>query len=187
LRANKRVKGVETRAQTQTTLTTTTPNTPTPNTADDTPNASQNAPDTLAEEATPTPKNDQIRAQDRVDFEVNWDQFSAFGRYQLRLRTKRNIGKSWISWIFKHGAEVEELQNNGTYEGRFWLCKHCHDNRTEQRPLDCSSTNSAVSHLRVTHLINSKGAISSVPTSAAITKFFTPQRSTRIPLYAKRF
>ncbi|KAK5715779.1 hypothetical protein LTS12_027786, partial [Elasticomyces elasticus] len=100
------------RAQNQITLTTPTSTTPTPDTADTTPNASQTTQDASAAEVTPTPQPEQIRAHDRLEFEVNWDQFSAFSRYQPRLRTKRNVGKSWISWIFKHGIEVEELQQN---------------------------------------------------------------------------
>ena len=54
------------------------------------------------------------RAQDRlVDYEVDFSKYKAFGVYRYLPHTKRNTGKAPISWIFGHGVEVEELQQDG--------------------------------------------------------------------------
>ncbi|KAK5242142.1 hypothetical protein LTR16_008742, partial [Cryomyces antarcticus] len=53
-----------------------------------------------------------IAAKERAEFEVDSTLLKGFGTYRVRLRTKRSVGESRISWVFKHGAEAEKLQQD---------------------------------------------------------------------------
>ncbi|KAK3615553.1 hypothetical protein LTR56_025214 [Elasticomyces elasticus] len=118
----KRQKAAATRSKSQSTLTPQSPNHTESPPPDQTPYASQQDTPSRAEPGTePARATETIRAKDRVEFEVDWSLFSSFGHYQLRQRTKRNIGNHHISWIYQYGEEVEELQPDGTHRGRFWL------------------------------------------------------------------
>ena len=64
-------------------------------------------PTTIIEnDATPTRWKGLIRADTRIEFDINFDKLT--GRYRLRPRTKRNVDGALISWIFKHGKELEK-------------------------------------------------------------------------------
>jgi hypothetical protein len=99
-----------------------------------------------------------IPAKERLLFEPNW-QLLQGGKYRHRPRTKRSTGDSRISWIFKHGAEVEKVKSDGRFGGRYWVCKHCNDANVKQQPYGCRSTSSAAYHLLKAHLLGPHGPI----------------------------
>ncbi|TKA54064.1 hypothetical protein B0A55_13772 [Friedmanniomyces simplex] len=147
--------------------------------------ASEEADDEVDEvTASDDTKRITIYGKDRLFFAVDFSRFSAFGTYQLRPRTKRSFGNAPISWIFRHGIEVQELQSNGQYGGRYWLCKVCYDASFDERPLVCTSTSSSIAHLAL-HDINQNGTIDRAkPTTNTVTNYFTKGAQ---PEYAEKF
>ena len=49
-----------------------------------------------------------ILARERARFQIDWSKLG--GTYRLRRRNKRTLGENRISWIFKHGAELEKYE-----------------------------------------------------------------------------
>lgn len=66
----------------------------------------------------------------RLDFAF----YRPFGIYQLRPRSKRNDGMAPISWIWRHGVEVEELKADSPFGDIFFVCKLWYDEGVQQRP-----------------------------------------------------
>lgn len=133
-------------------------------------------------------RSTDVKARDRLELEVDFERFKQFGIYQQRPRTKRGIGASTISWIYKHGIEAEELQPNGTFDDKYWICALCYQADVLQRPLNCRATNSAQNHLRNTHFLTSEGPITDEPVPGALplTHWFARESSGR-PLAGERF
>jgi hypothetical protein len=100
-----------------------------------------------------------IAARERVEFDIDFQLLRSFGTYRLRPKTKRSVGGSRVSWIFKHGAEVEKLQSNGQYGGRYWICKDCHQKRIKLEPHSVIATGSASYHLEKVHKVSPHGPI----------------------------
>jgi hypothetical protein len=104
------------------------------------------------EETTP-PNELLIAAKDRLTFDANLSRLH--GQYRERQRTKRNTGNARISWIFKHGMELEQFINN-RWQKRLWLCKYCYDYKASRQVWACDSTHAITKHLGNRHQIHAE-------------------------------
>ncbi|TKA50188.1 hypothetical protein B0A49_11188, partial [Cryomyces minteri] len=77
--------------------------------------------------------------------------------YQLRPRQKRGIGDNRISWIWRHGIDIERLSTGLEWKGKFWLCKACHEGGIKRQPLAAESSSNASKHMLKSHGIAPTG------------------------------
>ena len=78
-------------------------------------------------------------------------------KLEFRIREKRALGGR-ISWVYKHGAELDHLG------AKYWLCQRCHLSRsTKQQLFTAGSTSSIADHLRSNHGIKKPGGAAEEP------------------------
>ncbi|KAI6914226.1 hypothetical protein KC318_g700 [Hortaea werneckii] len=115
-----------------------------------------------------------IRADERIEFQPDWSIVVGSGSrsHRVRTRTKRSTGSSRISFIYKHGLQLERKAPNGQYKGKYWLCKHCYDRKKTKAPLAATATSQPTVHLQKWHNIGSSGVLDEPP--QLITPHLTP-------------
>lgn len=130
-----------------------------------------------------------IRADERSIFEPDWTRVVEGELYRERARTLRSTGSSRLSFIYKHGLQVERRQPNGSYDKIFWICKHCNDRRKPQTPLTSSATSTAIAHLKNVHLIVSTGRLAEPPESIVshLTPAAKPQQTPAAEAFITKF
>jgi len=60
-----------------------------------------------------------IRADERIDFELDWALVADSSSYRIRQAIKRQVGSARISFIYKHGLQLERKLPNGQYSKIF--------------------------------------------------------------------
>jgi len=78
---------------------------------------------------------------------------------RVRARTERGIGSSRISFTYKHGLQLWRRQQTGLYSSKYFLCKHCLDQKKVKTPLAANATSQSIVHLLHKHRIGPSGRI----------------------------
>jgi len=106
-----------------------------------------------------------IRADERIIFQPDWSLVVDGESYRERPRSLRTTGSSRISFIYRHGLQLERKQPDGTFGKVFWLCKPCHDRRKVQAPLVAGATSQSIIYLQNKHSIVSASRLPEPPQS----------------------
>ncbi|KAK5015111.1 hypothetical protein LTR16_003557, partial [Cryomyces antarcticus] len=108
--------------------------------------------------ARPSTTERTIDGSQRACFRVDWNLLSS--KWVPRHPDKRSIGGPKVSWIWKHGMEIQKITEQRSPSNKYWLCQLCYEaNKMKPQILQAASTTNAGKHMKLIHQVDEDGLI----------------------------